>query len=387
MPTSTSIANTPHDPVAPETVTQVAIPMTEPAHGADRGGGWRNASPLADWPLYAVVFVGGCVGTGLRYGLSLFVPAPAAGSGPFGAFHVATFAANMCACFIYAWLTMLLAQSVWISARTRSLVSHGMGMGMCGGFSTLSAMAVEELLAVRDGNVLGAAVYCLASFACGAAMVFLAIKAALAMTARRKADEVRDTVIRQTTVEEADAAADAFLAAHPADDAPSAERAAAVAMERPSLLSYLPSDDAAADAQGAAPADVVAGAAAHAVAGGDAETGATSGTFMAASFSRAEEPREAVTDEIPVVASASAASPATVPAPPAPGPVPGAPIPVPSLGGAEPGEAPAVVPVVVPQIVDDADDDTPSFGRIVETANERPEPGTSEPGSSEEVSR
>lgn len=216
MSTTTSIANTPHEPIAPEAETQTIItPVVAPKLAGSTSS--EPPMPLIDWQLYAVVFVGGCLGTGLRYGLGLIFPNPLANAGFFSAFHVSTFTANMCACFIYAWLSMLLAQSMWIDKRTRSLVSHGIGMGMCGGFSTLSALVVEELLAMRGGDLLGAMTYGLLSFACGLAVTFAGVMVALRMTAKRKALEVNEAVRRQSTVEEADAAAEAFLAAHPAD--------------------------------------------------------------------------------------------------------------------------------------------------------------------------
>lgn len=216
MSTTTSIANTPHEPIAPEAETQTIItPVVAPKLAGSASS--EPPMPLIDWQLYAVVFVGGCLGTGLRYGLGLIFPNPLANAGFFSAFHVSTFTANMCACFIYAWLSMLLAQSMWIDKRTRSLVSHGIGMGMCGGFSTLSALVVEELLAMRGGDLLGAMAYGLLSFACGLAVTFAGVMVALRMTAKRKAFEVNEAVRRQSTVEEADAAAEAFLAAHPAD--------------------------------------------------------------------------------------------------------------------------------------------------------------------------
>ena len=74
--------------------------------------------------LMAVVFLGGCVGTGLRYALST-----ASGA---GSFHVGTIAANMLACFVYATLS-----------------------------------AVEEFTLLRTSAVAGAIVYCLTTFVAG----------------------------------------------------------------------------------------------------------------------------------------------------------------------------------------------------------------------------
>ena len=352
MSTSTSIANTPHDPVAPETVTQIAIPSVASRDAHERKGA---ASPLEDWPLYVAVFMGGCLGTALRYGLSLLLPRPVADAGLLSAFHTATFVANMCACFIYSWLTMMLAQSVWISKRTRSLVSHGVGMGMCGGFSTLSALVVEELMATRGGNLAGAVAYGLVSFVCGVAVVFAGVRLALAMTAKRQAAQVQETVRRQTTVEEADAAAEAFLAAHPADPAPVRVKT------RPWVAPEITLQETAAQGEGAGDgdADDVTAIDANDIA---ARPGVTGGASTIAVQPLEAEPElepepvpepepepvpepEPDTDEIPSVA----ASEPTAPSDPAP-------------------QSEPTAPVVIPQVVD-TPGDAPSFDRIVRVAN------------------
>ena len=86
--------------------------------------------------LVAVVFLGGCVGTGLRYALSLIPEA--------GTFHIGTFTANMIACFAYATLSAWLGGAAAIKGRMKEYVNRGFGMGMCGGLSTMSTLALEE---------------------------------------------------------------------------------------------------------------------------------------------------------------------------------------------------------------------------------------------------
>lgn len=151
-------------------------------------------NPLADWALYLVVFVGGCLGTALRYALTLLLPAPAAPTGFLSAFHTATFLANMCACFLFAGLTAYLSQASWIRRRARQLTSHGVGMGLCGGFSTLSAMVIEELTAIQDGQIGGFIGYALISFIGGLAVAALGVKLALMLGARREARVVAEAV-------------------------------------------------------------------------------------------------------------------------------------------------------------------------------------------------
>ena len=109
--------------------------------------------------LMAVVFLGGCVGTGLRYALST--------ASGVGAVHVGTIAANMIACFVYATLSACLGSSTVLKDRAREYVNRGFGMGMCGGLSTMSTLAVEEFTLLRTSAVAGAIVYCLTTFVAG----------------------------------------------------------------------------------------------------------------------------------------------------------------------------------------------------------------------------
>lgn len=151
-------------------------------------------NPLADGMVYLVVFVGGCLGTALRYGLSLLLPAPLAGDGFFSAFHTATFLANMFACFLFAGLTAYMSQAAWIRKRARQLTSRGAGMGFCGGFSTLSAMVIEELTAIQNGQIGGFLCYALVSFVGGLIVAAAGVKLALVVSARREARVIAEAV-------------------------------------------------------------------------------------------------------------------------------------------------------------------------------------------------
>ena len=143
-------------------------------------------NPLADAMIYLVVFVGGCIGTGMRYGLSVAVPQAQAGAIA-SSFHVATFVANMAACFIYAALTTYVSQASWIRKRVRQLTSRGVGMGMCGGFSTLSAMVIEELTSLQQERIVGFLIYTLTSFAAGLLVSWFGVRLGLVASAKRQA--------------------------------------------------------------------------------------------------------------------------------------------------------------------------------------------------------
>lgn len=107
------------------------------------------------------VFCGGAIGTAIRYA---FAQIPAAGS-----FHTGTFVANMLACFCYAGLTAYLAGSSRFGARSKEFASRGLGMGVCGGLSTMSTLALEGFTAICDGQAAAGIAYLLVTFVLGLA--------------------------------------------------------------------------------------------------------------------------------------------------------------------------------------------------------------------------
>ena len=151
-------------------------------------------NPLADGLLYLVVFVGGFLGTAMRYGLSLAFPAPEDAGGFLGAFRWPTFGANMLACFLLAVVTVCVSQASWLTRRVKQLVSNGAGLGLCGGCSTLSTLGIEELTSFHDGEIGGALTYVLATFVCGVLCSMIGVKVGLLLTARRKSQVLREAV-------------------------------------------------------------------------------------------------------------------------------------------------------------------------------------------------
>lgn len=104
-------------------------------------GARAGLNPLTDWSLYTAVFLGGCLGTALRYGLSL-IPG-------LSAHDFATLLANLLASFIYAALTSFLAgtraKTRWRDPHQREIINRTFGMGFCGGLSTMSTLAWESV--------------------------------------------------------------------------------------------------------------------------------------------------------------------------------------------------------------------------------------------------
>lgn len=151
-------------------------------------------NPLADLLLYLVVFVGGCIGTAMRFGLAEAFPSPLARRGVLSAFHVATFGANMVACLVLAMVTIGMSHASWLTRRVKQLVSKGVGLGVCGGCSTLSTLGIEELGSLRGGEIGGTVLYVLVTFACGALCSVLGVKLGLLLTARRKSQVLQEAV-------------------------------------------------------------------------------------------------------------------------------------------------------------------------------------------------
>ncbi|MBT1176986.1 CrcB family protein [Bifidobacterium callimiconis] len=168
-------------------------PIRQRAAGTVAG---QDRPPLADPMIYLVVFLGGCLGTGMRYGLTLAnSPATIVGAQPsvWDAIHLGTFTANIVACFVYASLSTYVSRAAWVRKRSRDLVSRGFGMGMCGGLSTMSTLAFEQLRDLAAGNVFGVLVYVLLSFGVGVVAAYGGVRMSLAIT-RVRADHMASSV-------------------------------------------------------------------------------------------------------------------------------------------------------------------------------------------------
>ena len=114
---------------------------------------------------YAWCSLGECIGTALRYACSVIPDC--------GAFHIGTFAANMAACFVYAALSAWLGGTRRTVGRAKEYVNRGCGMGMCGGLSTMSTLALEEFTMLHDGKAMDCAAYCCTTFIVGCLLAYV----------------------------------------------------------------------------------------------------------------------------------------------------------------------------------------------------------------------
>ena len=113
-----------------------------------------------------VIFIGGGLGSMLRYGISRWT-----GIHPTG-FPLATFLTNMLAC--------LMLGIIWAYINKNGETPQVYGLllmtGFCGGFSTFSTFGIETVNLIQQGNLALALVYVSASVILGTSILILAIR-------------------------------------------------------------------------------------------------------------------------------------------------------------------------------------------------------------------
>ncbi|MCG2430843.1 fluoride efflux transporter CrcB [Aequorivita xiaoshiensis] len=112
-----------------------------------------------------LVFIGGGLGSTMRYGLSKLLNNTATGI-PYG-----TFAANILGSLLIGIILGLALKNQTLSQNTVLFLATG----FCGGFTTFSTFAYENHLFLKSGDFMLFALYTIASFIVALAMVFIGL--------------------------------------------------------------------------------------------------------------------------------------------------------------------------------------------------------------------
>lgn len=112
------------------------------------------------------VMLGGAVGAGLRYGLSLVLNPPIGAGMPWG-----TLTANVVGCLLIGWLSSMVSEAP-------EAVRLGILIGVLGGFTTFSSFGLETIRLMQAGEWAIALTYALVSNGVGLLAVLLGLKIA-----------------------------------------------------------------------------------------------------------------------------------------------------------------------------------------------------------------
>jgi fluoride exporter len=114
--------------------------------------------------LILMVGTGSFAGGVARFLLSRFVQTQSASSFPYG-----TLSVNLIGCLLIGIFFGLSERWPWMNSEWRIFLT----VGLCGGFTTFSAFAHENLILLKDGNYLFFLLYTGLSIAAGLAAVVL----------------------------------------------------------------------------------------------------------------------------------------------------------------------------------------------------------------------
>ena len=108
----------------------------------------------------SAIFIGGAIGTLLRYGLNIWLTDAI----------VSTWLANISGSFLLGYLS-----GVWMKRSTKEWLKRGLGVGLCGGFTTMSTFAFSTVQLFEQSLVTFATLYIFSSFIFGVVFAYLGL--------------------------------------------------------------------------------------------------------------------------------------------------------------------------------------------------------------------
>jgi CrcB protein len=118
---------------------------------------------------WVMVMMGGALGTGARYGLSLVLQPPGTSGFPLG-----TLTVNLVGCLLIGVLAALMPDSSQFSTSTRL----GLMVGVLGGFTTFSSFGLESIRMIQAGQWTSALTYVVLSNLGGLLAVWVGLRSA-----------------------------------------------------------------------------------------------------------------------------------------------------------------------------------------------------------------
>jgi CrcB protein len=112
------------------------------------------------------IAIGGLLGSVARYLSVVYISKLIPSQFPFG-----TFAVNIVGCLIIGVIYGLSLRYLWLTPEWRLFLATG----FCGGFTTFSAFALENMQLIQQSNYGTFALYSITSFTFGLAAVFLGL--------------------------------------------------------------------------------------------------------------------------------------------------------------------------------------------------------------------